>query len=1618
MWKRLRHSKKAGSEQSSISAASPVEPLDSSIQRLTVGSWKRLEPKQSALSEIPSQLIPPEKSSNHRGKHSQDRRDDPLGLHVLHAPPERSVDIIFIHGLGGTSLRTWCYNRDLEYLWLQRWLPEETGLSTARILTFGYNAHFSTRNKHVSLTIGDFANDLLFRMKYEENGAERLGQVPIIVVAHSMGGLVFKKAFIHGHMNDEFREIVSCIKAVLFLATPHRGTDLADTLNNVLKSSVFGHSSKEYISELARKSPTINELNETFRHYAPKLRVFSFYETLSTNVGPMSFMILEKESSVLGYPQETTKPLISDHHNVCKFSSVDDPNYTSVVGALRSIVADVGSQKIDNGLDADLLRVTALLGLSGPPEEDLATGSAIRMAGTCKNLLTSRELSCWLDANSSHILWVHAPPGSGKSISCSALVEHLLKQGLPCAFFFFKHGARQKMTPSHMLRSLAFQMALRIPSYRRALVGLARSGLQLLGLTAFDLWKRLFASLSSEIRTTETVYWVVDAIDESESSEQVIDLISRLGDLGCRAKALLFSRPLSIISQSFKKAKKHIAVLDMTLPNNCNDIRLVVTEEINCMPSDDDFKTETVEEIIKRSQGNFLWASLILKQIVKCYRKEQVTSIIDGAPEGMDDLYDRMSQTIAALEMQEDRVLARILLSWAMYAKTPLTVEEFHGLYDSKLGSIIDLKHTVGHVCGQFVTIDSYNRITLIHHSAREYLIRPGGFSFSVEPNIAHEELFRKCLMVLCDKKLRNKLYSLKVPHFLPYAATSWAFHLENCPAESDRVLDALIRFFNEASPLSWIQYLAMSGHLSELISASQSVAAFVRRRKGLDTAQSLLYRPSELSLIETWAVNLMRISAKFGSYLSEDPDLIYRCIPALSPTSSPIYQKFSTSSSVYLSVSGLSNSEWDDCLARVSPGTGRAVRLAASTLHLAVGTDNPKGSIALWDTNLFEAQKTLNVGEHIYSIVFNSSSSMLACYGVNQTYVWKVEDWSLLITTQSPCQERALDFKFDEDNVLVVVTDIRRVYRLLVNANQEDPSGWEQLDPSLLEEKVVPGGMFLGTPSSVSLNNDCTQVAVAYRNFPLTVWNLNPPVMVARLKRNPKSGKGPFNSYTGTNRVIWHPSGTHVLGIYGHIFKWSPLDDSYEEAEDETDVVPHEIQCSPNGLVFLTSDGQGSIRIYDFAQMTVIYKLTSEDSINHVCFNPGSTRFYDIRGLYCNIWEPNCLIRLADLASERSDDTTSASFSFWSDTDDAGSSSISFPASDNHADSKPGIMAVATPSNATQLLAYANDVGDIKLYDPTRHNRHVIVHSLFEIGVDSLAWNQDHNQLAYSLLNGAITIMELSANMNTDDVPLTKNVYVEKRSPTERGRAQQLLFSKDGKKLLVNGVRRTQVLSLPTGQMVAEVSIPEGKCSQWGRHHANPDYLICLSIDSIGVFNWALEKQYTISLNLASPTISPQSIDTLFSSHCPDYILIRTMALELNRPLYEFFILPTAGIGNARSLESSTAVEPIALSATVTKSVAHPIGILPNQQFVFLDRHLWVCTTHLQDAEGAVRRHFFIPHDWVTNSDLRLCQLLADGTIICPSKGEVAVIRSDSISEWWQSANTYTEGRVSALIC
>lgn len=84
-----------------------------------------------------------------------------------------------------------------------------------------------------------------------------------------------------GRYDPTYENVIQAISSIIFLSTPHRGTNLADTLNRILQVS-FITSPMQFVAELAAGSQTLQKLNEQFRHVAPKLQIVSFYETRPT----------------------------------------------------------------------------------------------------------------------------------------------------------------------------------------------------------------------------------------------------------------------------------------------------------------------------------------------------------------------------------------------------------------------------------------------------------------------------------------------------------------------------------------------------------------------------------------------------------------------------------------------------------------------------------------------------------------------------------------------------------------------------------------------------------------------------------------------------------------------------------------------------------------------------------------------------------------------------------------------------------------------------------------------------------------------------------------------------------------------------------------------------------------------------------------------------------------------------------------------------------------------------------------------------------------------------------------------------------------------------------------
>lgn len=88
----------------------------------------------------------------------------PTGISLLHRAREPAIDIVFVHGLRGGSVKTWQKGGDARRFWPKLWLPKERGFEQANIHAFGYDADWSSEKGDI-LKIHDFGQQLFEDMR-------------------------------------------------------------------------------------------------------------------------------------------------------------------------------------------------------------------------------------------------------------------------------------------------------------------------------------------------------------------------------------------------------------------------------------------------------------------------------------------------------------------------------------------------------------------------------------------------------------------------------------------------------------------------------------------------------------------------------------------------------------------------------------------------------------------------------------------------------------------------------------------------------------------------------------------------------------------------------------------------------------------------------------------------------------------------------------------------------------------------------------------------------------------------------------------------------------------------------------------------------------------------------------------------------------------------------------------------------------------------------------------------------------------------------------------------------------------------------------------------------------
>ncbi|KAI1744083.1 hypothetical protein F4680DRAFT_444115 [Xylaria scruposa] len=773
---------------------------------------------------------------------------DFFGLTPLNALSHIKVDIIAVVGLAGHGFGTW-KAKGRPDMWLRDFLPEV--VPDARIMTYGYDTELPGSQSEKSVV--DLSRNLLESIKTSRD--ETCRHRPLILVGHSLGGLVLKHALVQASEGSvEDKAIFTSCFALLLFGVPNRGMD-----NESLMAMVRGQPNEAIVRELSPSSRFLSELHRQFNKIftLDGSTIISWYETKGTATIEYSeetgsfqktnkFRILvEHTSATHAGPDEKNYDQLSidaDHSDIVKFDNPSNPYYVVVVERLRKLVT-LGPEVLAERLAERQRRLSEreknYIRLLNAP--DYIAFRKYKIAEPAPNtlgwFLDNPDFMTWKYGEQPSLLWIKGSAGQGKTILAKFLLGHLesiiaeakAKDTIVIYFFFYEQDVALR-TIEAALRALIRQLlsARDLETFAAISERVQLDGSQIDEVGLWDVLERLLTA-----PMLKKVFCVIDALDEvpdTKLRKEFITLFRRLtapsgaDPLVPVLKTLIVSRPTIDIDRLLNKSPT------INLVANPHDLQAFILQELAFLRDQWDGKQHTtaINMLISRTEQTFLWISLVARRLkaAAVLTMAEIKTIISESPSDLNKFYDSIVTDV----MGRDGDIPKKLLLWAVYWRRPLTLAELEEAisvqHDSKsIASTSEYrlhldknKNSLVGAIGVIVNISDDSKVHLIHQSVKDFLVNSSHlagaeFCRGLRPNLY---LAKVCMLFLCFPDSDADPINDGRMGFLRYASWNWHHHIESDLDAANSLSDLIKRVTEPKSSvlLRWARVAGISSGL------------------------------------------------------------------------------------------------------------------------------------------------------------------------------------------------------------------------------------------------------------------------------------------------------------------------------------------------------------------------------------------------------------------------------------------------------------------------------------------------------------------------------------------------------------------------------------------------------------------------------------------------------------------------------------------------------------------------------------------------------------------------------------------------------------------------------------
>ncbi|OBT74634.1 hypothetical protein VF21_06396 [Pseudogymnoascus sp. 05NY08] len=1543
-------------------SSASVASVDSSdnLGQAVIGALRRISPARKATTQLDED---PESPEDVKGA---------LGLNLLHAVQEPLIDFIFVHGLGGGSRKTWSMSPDSKHYWPKEWLPQDPDFRYVRIHSFGYKADWDDRKESI-LSIHDFARSLLGEVQYSPD--IRRSNTKIVFIAHSMGGIVIKKAYLLAREDPDLRDLALRIHSLYFLATPHRGSHLAKTLSNILQVS-FGpvsYGPKPFLGELNRTSETIISINDSFRHFSEDLQLWSFYETVPSNLVRMKILIVDKSSATLGYAREQSLLLNADHRGVCKFDRQSDPNYQtlrkSFITTIDSILSEVSQTESDVS-KFQRQQLTKLTGVSEPPIDELCSLEDVRVPGSGQWLVSNEVYVSWQTEHAAkrRIFCLTAKPGSGKSVLSGHVINNLQEQKLSCCYYFFRHRNATKSKISGCLRSLAYQMASSNNSILERLCEVQQESTSWEQWDEKMIWRKLFLGCIFKERSSVLQFWVIDALDEC----QMLPLfLSLLADVPQHVRIFITARKTPELDNGLVKIANFTEHYQIKGVDTLSDLRVFIDSKMDILPaSDDDGRENLKQRILAKASGSFLWVSLVVKELEQAYSEEGAEEILNDLSTDMNEFYARMLESIFDKNPRA-ATLARTIFVWSLLSLRPLKVDEIQLAVKLDISQTVhNLEKSIQAICGQLLQVNQKNEVEAIHQTARAFLLQQDNCpNLTLSEPDSHTRIAQICLKILAGDMHQALQRSSKMVSFtttpetklIDYACEYFSDHLRRCSSEDPMVWDALFKFL-ESNLLSWIEYLARNGKLYHITRTAKNLQTYLRRR-----VKYLSPLSQQKTKLETWINDLIRLSAKFGANLDISPSSIHEIISAMCPQDSLVSKTYSYCQPG-LRIKGLIDKAWDDCLIRIDFPAHQTSAVAYGEQYAAVSLSD--STIFLYYKESTRPKSTLSHGERAKMLIFSSEDKYMVSGGIRKLKVWNPEEGTQVFSFDTNHQAITLLF-IDNNSALVAATqgNYTITWDLLDGSEKER---WQWTDSIHITASTQRPRQ---QPGKALLSPDYTTLAVSYRGLPLYLFNIRSRKFIGCCSREPTS-PGSSGTMASSHYIVDALAFNPSLEINNLVVSYGDGELAvYDRQSTELrslcpGVFAHNLTCSPNGRTIVAGSSRGTIQIFEFAgargeTLSLIYRIHAyEDGIQGIAFSSDGLCFADIRGSQYRVWQPVVLVY------NNLDEGSQSELSHGIPLEPVSVSMLESPL-------EAEVTAMCSHPDGNFVFCGKQD-GSITYFETkTAAQRGILYCHARKIIITCITYVEKQSLLITGDESGRVLINNITVSRTECEmVAQIAEIRVEKS-------LIRLLGEPLGSRVLIQSKTSAEVWTT-MGEKIGPLINYEGDSnSAIFNHPLCADNFVSINNQGMRIYSWAssLESELLVDENLRalSFTVTPPSPALKRALHFEDWVddqkhqqhsqfvahLHKNSTISTSCPASASLkIWPASSVSTSDAYLSAISIPSFDKHSDRIQQIIATAGSL----VFFLDTDLWVCSLDVAKTTTSsheAMRHFFLLSEW-----------------------------------------------------